>query len=101
MVLAVLGYQVNATMPSPALPDVIERLGTTTAAAGLSQTLSFLMAAIGQVTLARLSDRRGALALLAVGVVTSLLIRRPEPATALGEQGGESEKQPRPVPSHH
>ncbi|MEU3301657.1 MFS transporter [Streptomyces sp. NPDC006678] len=59
MVLAVLGYQINATMLSPALPDVIERLGTTTAAAGLSQTLFFLMAAIGQVTLARLSDRRG------------------------------------------
>ncbi|MGI5479833.1 MFS transporter [Streptomyces lavendofoliae] len=59
MVLAVLGYQINATMLSPALPDVIERLGTTTAAAGLSQTLFFLMAAIGQVTLARLSDQRG------------------------------------------
>ncbi|MFF7177873.1 MFS transporter [Streptomyces sp. NPDC008121] len=59
MVLAVLGYQINATMLSPALPDVIERLGTTTAAAGLSQTLFFLMAAIGQVTLARLSDKRG------------------------------------------
>ncbi|MDH2392002.1 MFS transporter [Streptomyces sp. HNM0663] len=59
MVLAVLGYQINATMLSPALPDVIERLGTSTAAAGLSQTLFFLMAAIGQVTLARLSDQRG------------------------------------------
>ncbi|MFG3496919.1 MFS transporter [Streptomyces sp. NPDC047928] len=59
LVLAVLGYQINATMLSPALPDVIERLGTTPAAAGLSQTLFFLMAAIGQVTLARLSDRRG------------------------------------------
>ena len=59
MVLAVLGYQINATMLSPALPDVIERLGTTTAAAGLSQTLFFLMAAIGQVTIARLSDQRG------------------------------------------
>ncbi|UGY91308.1 MFS transporter [Streptomyces gobiensis] len=59
MVLAVLGYQINATMLSPALPDVIDRLGTTTAAAGLSQTLFFLMAAIGQVTLARLSDGLG------------------------------------------
>lgn len=57
--MAVLGYQINATMLSPALPDVIERLGTTTGAAGLSQTLFFLMAAIGQVTLARLSDQRG------------------------------------------
>ncbi|WP_236239515.1 MFS transporter [Streptomyces sp. CC228A] len=59
LVMAVLGYQINATMLSPALPDVIERLGTTTGAAGLSQTLFFLMAAIGQVTLARLSDQRG------------------------------------------
>ncbi|WP_345042292.1 MFS transporter [Streptomyces sannanensis] len=59
MVLAVLGYQINATMLSPALPDVIDRLGTSTAAAGLSQTLFFLVAAIGQVTLARLSDKRG------------------------------------------
>ncbi|MGW0735226.1 MFS transporter [Streptomyces sp. NPDC002851] len=59
MVLAVLGYQINATMLSPALPDVIDRLGTTTALAGLSQTLFFLMAAVGQVTLARLSDKLG------------------------------------------
>ncbi|SDN24150.1 hypothetical protein [Streptomyces wuyuanensis] len=42
-----------------------------------------------------------ALALLAVGVVTSLLIRRPGPATAVGEPGEESEEQPRPVLSHH
>lgn len=59
LVLAVLGYQLNATMLSPALPDVIERLETTSGLVGLSQTLFFLFAAVGQVTLARLSDYRG------------------------------------------
>ncbi|WP_406863956.1 MFS transporter [Streptomyces sp. HUAS MG47] len=71
LVLAVLGYQINATMLSPALPDVIERLETSPAAAGLSQTLFFLMAAIGQVTLARLGDLRGRkpMMLLCAGVL--------------------------------
>ncbi|NLU69223.1 MFS transporter [Streptomyces sp. HNM0574] len=59
LVLAVLGYQLNATMLSPALPDVVRRLDTTSGLVGLSQTLFFLFAAIGQVTLARLSDFRG------------------------------------------
>ncbi len=59
LVMAVLGYQINATMLSPALPDVIERLGTTTERRGCRRSLFFLMAAIGQVTLARLSDQRG------------------------------------------
>lgn len=59
LVLAVLGYQLNATMLGPALPDVIQRLNTTSGLVGLSQTLFFLFAAIGQVTLARLSDYRG------------------------------------------
>ncbi|MER6990492.1 MFS transporter [Saccharopolyspora hirsuta] len=73
LVLAVAGYQINATMLSPALPDVIDRLGTTSGAAGLSQTLFFLFSAIGQVTLARLSDyagrRRMLLATLAAALV--------------------------------
>ncbi|WP_234430758.1 MFS transporter [Streptomyces sp. NRRL F-4489] len=59
LVLAVLGYQINATMLSPALPDVVHRLHTTSGLVGLSQTLFFLLAAVGQVTLARLSDYRG------------------------------------------
>ncbi|WP_369208976.1 MFS transporter [Streptomyces sp. PU-14G] len=59
LVLAVLGYQLNATMLGPALPDVIHRLHTTSGLVGLSQTLFFLFAALGQVTLARLSDYRG------------------------------------------
>lgn len=59
LVLAVLGYQINATMLSPALPDVVRRLDTTSGLVGLSQTLFFLLAAVGQVTLARLSDYRG------------------------------------------
>ncbi|WP_026152406.1 MFS transporter [Actinopolyspora halophila] len=59
LVLAVAGYQINATMLAPALPDVIERLDTTSGSAGLAQTLFFLFAAIGQVTIARLSDHVG------------------------------------------
>lgn len=71
LVLAVAGYQINATMLAPALPDVIERLGTTNALGGLSQTLFFLFAAIGQVTLARLSDHLGRrrILLLTLGVL--------------------------------
>ncbi|MFD7922779.1 MFS transporter [Streptomyces sp. NPDC059740] len=59
LVLAVLGYQINATMLSPALPDVIHRLHTDAGVAGLSQTLFFLCASLGQIVLARLSDFRG------------------------------------------
>ncbi|GAA2788051.1 MFS transporter [Saccharopolyspora taberi] len=73
LVLAVAGYQINATMLAPALPDVIRRLHTDSDAAGLAQTLFFLFAAIGQVTLGRLSDyvgrRRMLLATLAVAVL--------------------------------
>jgi predicted MFS family arabinose efflux permease len=76
LVLAVAGYQINATMLAPALPDVIERLNTSSETAGLAQTLFFLFAAIGQVTLARLSDHLGrrrilliTLAILVVGEI--------------------------------
>ena len=47
LVLAVAGYQINATMLSPAIPDVIERLHTTSGLAGLSQTLFFLFSERG------------------------------------------------------
>ncbi|MFG2136485.1 MFS transporter [Streptomyces sp. NPDC048650] len=67
MVLAVLGYQLNATMLSPALPDVMHRLHTTSGLVGLSQTLFFLFAAVGQVTLARLSDYRGRKPMMLLG----------------------------------
>jgi predicted MFS family arabinose efflux permease len=59
MVVSVAGYQLNATMLAPALPDVISRLHTTSAAAGLGQTMFFLFAALGQVTIARMSDYLG------------------------------------------
>ncbi|GAB3297030.1 MFS transporter [Parasphingorhabdus pacifica] len=73
LVLAVAGYQINATMLAPALPNVIERLGTTSGTAGLSQTLFFLFAAIGQVTLARLSDYVGRRRMLLVMLVVALV----------------------------
>lgn len=41
-----------------------------------------------------------ALAPLGVGVVTSLLIRRPEPATGGGGAGAEPEERPPPVVGH-
>ncbi|WP_405563316.1 MFS transporter [Streptomyces sp. NBC_01180] len=67
LALAVLGYQLNATMLSPALPDVMRRLHTTSGLVGLSQTLFFLFAAVGQVTLARLSDYRGRKPMMLLG----------------------------------
>ncbi|GAB2743538.1 MFS transporter [Salinifilum aidingensis] len=71
MVLAVAGYQVNATMLTPALPDVIARLRTTSELVGLSQTLFFLFAAVGQVCIARASDRWGRrrLLLMTLGIL--------------------------------
>lgn len=110
LVLAVLGHQINATMPSPALPDVIERLGTTTAAAGLSQTPFFLMAALGQVTPARLSHRRGrkpmmilcAIVLIAGDLLRVLapnigLHRGPDPPGRLGRHVHPRAPHPEPV----
>ncbi|MFF8311373.1 MFS transporter [Streptomyces lydicus] len=80
LVLAVLGYQINATMISPALPHVITELHTTPGIAGLSQTLFFLLGSLSQVTLGRLSDYRGrkqtmllACAILLVGNLACML----------------------------
>lgn len=72
LVLAVAGYQINATMLSPALPNVIDSLDTTSGAGGLSQTLFFLFSAIGQVTLARLSDYVGRRRMLLVTLLLAL-----------------------------
>lgn len=80
LVLAVLGYQINATMISPALPHVITELHTTPGIAGLSQTLFFLLGSLAQVTLGRLGDYRGrkqtmllACAILLVGNLACML----------------------------
>ena len=73
LVLAVAGYQINATMLAPALPDVIERLHTTSGPAGLAQTLFFLFAAIGQVIIARLSDYLGRRRMLLVTLAVLLV----------------------------
>ncbi|GAA2342006.1 MFS transporter [Saccharopolyspora halophila] len=73
LVLAVAGYQINATMLAPALPNVIDSLETTSGAGGLAQTLFFLFSAIGQVTLARLSDHVGRRRMLQVTLVIALV----------------------------
>ncbi|MFE1874995.1 MFS transporter [Streptomyces sp. NPDC059496] len=80
LVLAVLGYQINATMISPALPHVITELHTTPGMAGLWQTPFFLFGSLAQVTLGRLSDYRGrkqtmllACAILLVGNLACML----------------------------
>ncbi|MBB5154907.1 MFS transporter [Saccharopolyspora phatthalungensis] len=73
LVLAVGGYQINATMLSPALPDVIERLHTDSGTAGLSQTVFFLFSAIGQVTIGRLSDYLGRRPMLLATLVALLV----------------------------
>jgi predicted MFS family arabinose efflux permease len=72
LVLAVAAFDINSTMLAPALPDVITRLHTDSGLVGLSQTLFFLFSAVGQVTIARLSDYLGRRRLL--GPVMILLI---------------------------
>ncbi|WP_051579756.1 MFS transporter [Pseudonocardia acaciae] len=73
LVLAVAAFDINSTMLAPALPDVADRLHTTSGLVGLSQTLFFLLAAVGQVTIARLSDYLGRRRLL-LFAVTVLIV---------------------------
>ncbi|MEV0084078.1 MFS transporter [Saccharopolyspora sp. NPDC050642] len=77
LLLAVGSYQLNNTMVAPANPQIINGLGTTTAAIGLAQTLFFLVSAIASVVVTRLSDwvgrRRALLAILGVMILGEAL----------------------------
>ncbi|WP_033400021.1 MFS transporter [Actinokineospora enzanensis] len=73
LVLAVAAFDINSTMLAPALPDVISQLHTSSGLVGLSQTLFFLFAAVGQVTLARLSDYLGRRPLLVLSMIVLIV----------------------------
>ncbi|WP_054010486.1 MFS transporter [Arthrobacter sp. ERGS1:01] len=77
LVVAVLSYQLNATMISPALPDIAKSLGVSSAAASQVSSLFFLAGAILGIALGRWSDfigrRRVLLIVLTVLAVGTLL----------------------------
>lgn len=59
LVLGVVAYQLNATMISPAVPNIAESLSTSAAKVGFSQTMFFLVGGIAGVVLSRYSDYIG------------------------------------------
>src|SRR5690606_38943084 len=80
LVLAVIAFQLNATMLNPAVEQMQHELGATTAQIGYATALFFLSKAIFQVFMPRLSDMAGrrrilfvSLGLLVVGTVIAML----------------------------
>lgn len=80
LILGVLSYQLNASMLSPALPEMAKSLGTSTSAISQVTSLFFLAGAIGGVALSRWSDYIGrrqslivVLLILAIGTVICIL----------------------------
>ncbi|MEU0844600.1 MFS transporter [Streptomyces sp. NPDC005962] len=80
LLTACFAFQLNASMLSPALKDIEDSLGATSAEVGLTQTAFFTSAALFSLFLPRLGDligrRRvlaGMLALMVVGCVTAAL----------------------------
>ncbi|MER7081300.1 Major Facilitator Superfamily protein [Saccharopolyspora kobensis] len=80
LVVAVVAFQLNATMLNPAVEHMQNDLNTTTAAIAFSTALFFLSKAIFQVFMPRLSDMVGrrrillvSLGVLAVGTVIAML----------------------------
>lgn len=80
LTLAVVAFQLNASMLAPALPDIAHTLGESLDAVSHVSSLFFLAGAVGGVLLARWSDfigrKRGlliVLSILTVGTVLCLL----------------------------
>lgn len=80
LTLAVVAFQLNASMLAPALPDIAHTLGESLDAVSQVSSLFFLAGAVGGVLLARWSDfigrKRGlliVLSILTVGTVLCLL----------------------------
>lgn len=80
LVLAVIAFQLNASMITPALPDMARTLGADIDAVSQVSSLFFLAGAVGGVLLARWSDfigrKRGlliVLGILSVGTVLCLV----------------------------
>lgn len=98
LVLGVLSYQLNASMLSPALPDMAKELHTDLSSVSQVTSLFFLAGSIGGVVLSRWSDfigrRRSLIIVLAIlGVGTLLCIFAPSlPILLLGRvlQGASS-----------
>ena len=79
LILGVLSYQLNASMITPALPDIARSLGENVGAVSQVSSLFFLAGAVGGVVLSRWSDFIGrkralliVLVLLSVGTLVCL-----------------------------
>ncbi|KHK96587.1 major facilitator transporter [Microbacterium mangrovi] len=79
LILCVLSYQLNASMLTPALPDMAKELGIDVGAVSQVSSLFFLAGAIGGIVLSRWSDFTGrrralfiVLGILAVGTLLCL-----------------------------
>jgi predicted MFS family arabinose efflux permease len=82
LILGVLSYQLNATMISPAIPDMAKSLNVGVGAVSQVTSLFFLTGAIGGVVLSRWSDYLGRrkmllLVLVILGVGTLLCVFAP------------------------
>lgn len=77
LTLAVVAFQLNASMLSPALPDIAHTLGESLDAVSQVSSLFFLAGAVGGVLLARWSDfigrKRGLLIVLGILTVGTIL----------------------------
>lgn len=77
LTLAVVAFQLNASMLSPALPDIAHTLGESLDAVSQVSSLFFLAGAVGGVLLARWSDfigrKRGLLIVLIILTVGTIL----------------------------
>lgn len=77
LTLAVVAFQLNASMLAPALPDIAHALGESLDAVSQVSSLFFLAGAVGGVLLARWSDfigrKRGLLVVLSILTVGTIL----------------------------
>lgn len=77
LILAVIAFQLNASMITPALPDIAERLSESLDAVSQVSSLFFLAGAVGGVLLSRWSDfigrKKGLLIVLAILTLGTLL----------------------------
>ncbi|WP_257181185.1 MFS transporter [Corynebacterium cystitidis] len=80
LIVAVIAFQLNATMLNPAVQQMQDELGATVAQIGVATAFFFLSKAIFQIFMPRLSDMVGrkkiltiSLAILSVGTVIAML----------------------------
>ena len=80
LLFGVIAYQLNASMVTPAVPEMARTLHTTPDAVAFSQTLFFLIGGITGVVLSRLSDHAGrrkvllySLIVMCVGTLLAML----------------------------